>query len=243
MRGVVLAAGQGQRLRPDTDDLPKTLLPVDGDTTILDIALRNLASAGVTEAAIVVGFAAHAIEARLDDMNRRHHGMDVRLIHNDRVDWNNAYSLWHAREAFAEGALLVNGDTVHPESVEKTLLAVDAGGVNLAVDAVKQLTDEAMKVRCGADGLVTRITKQMAVEGAYGEYIGVSHIGADVADALTMALEETWRGDPNLYYEDAFQLLADAGPMIRAVSIGETNWVEVDDHADWSVAREVACRC
>ena len=72
MRGVVLAAGQGQRLRPDTDNLPKTLLPVDGDTTILDIALRNLAAAGVTDASVVVGYAAEAIEARVDAMSKRY---------------------------------------------------------------------------------------------------------------------------------------------------------------------------
>ena len=44
MIGMVLAAGAGRRLRPDTDELPKALLPVDGETTILDIALRNLAA-------------------------------------------------------------------------------------------------------------------------------------------------------------------------------------------------------
>jgi NDP-sugar pyrophosphorylase family protein len=45
--GLVLAAGAGRRLRPDTDHLPKTLLPVAGEATILDIALRNLGSAGL----------------------------------------------------------------------------------------------------------------------------------------------------------------------------------------------------
>ena len=47
MIGLVLAAGQGQRLRPYTDSLPKTLIPVDGDDTILDIILRNLAKADI----------------------------------------------------------------------------------------------------------------------------------------------------------------------------------------------------
>ena len=46
MIGLVLAAGAGRRLRPYTDTLPKALVPVDGETTILDIALRNLAAVG-----------------------------------------------------------------------------------------------------------------------------------------------------------------------------------------------------
>ena len=44
MIGLVLAAGAGRRLRPDTDGLPKALLPVAAGVTILDIALRNLAA-------------------------------------------------------------------------------------------------------------------------------------------------------------------------------------------------------
>ena len=55
---MVLAAGAGRRLRPDTDELPKTLLPVAGETTILDIALRNLAAVGLSDVVVVVGHAA-----------------------------------------------------------------------------------------------------------------------------------------------------------------------------------------
>ncbi len=122
MIGMVLAAGAGRRLRPDTDALPKTLLPVDGEVTILDIALRNLAAVGLTEVVMIVGFAAVAVADRAEALERRH-GVSLELVHNDRAEqWNNAYSLWLAREHFGHGVLLVNGDTVHPVSVEKTLL-------------------------------------------------------------------------------------------------------------------------
>ena len=120
---MVLAAGAGRRLRPDTDALPKALLPVDGQVTILDIALRNLAAVGLRDIVIVVGYAADAVRDRLADLEQEH-GVRLTLVDNDRAEeWNNAYSLWLAREHFAAGALLVNGDTVHPVSVEKTLLA------------------------------------------------------------------------------------------------------------------------
>src|SRR5215212_7341189 len=64
MIGLVLAAGAGRRLRPYTDTLPKALVPVDGETTILDIALRNLAAVGLTDVTIVVGYRANAVEER-----------------------------------------------------------------------------------------------------------------------------------------------------------------------------------
>jgi choline kinase len=248
---MVLAAGAGRRLRPDTDGLPKALLPVDGQVTILDIALRNLAAVGLREIVIVVGYAADAIRDRVADLERDH-GVRLTLVDNDRAEeWNNAYSLWLAREHFAAGALLVNGDTVHPVSVEKTLLAAAGAGAEgagtagliLAVDDVKLLAEEEMKVIIGADGMITRITKLMDPALAYAEYIGATLIGADAAAPLAAALEATWRRDPSLYYEDGFQELTERGGAIAVAPIGDVEWVEVDNHDDLRRARAIAPRC
>ena len=272
MIGMVLAAGAGRRLRPDTDALPKALLPVDGRVTILDIALRNLAAVGLHDIVIVVGYAADAVRDRLAGLEREH-GVRLTLVDNDRAEeWNNAYSLWLAREHFAAGALLVNGDTVHPVSVEKTLLAAGQGsagrrvrrtevrrtgirrtrrrdaaapqpGIIIAVDDIKRLADEEMKVIIDSDGRLTRITKLMDPALAYGEYIGATLIDASAAAPLAAALEATWRRDPSLYYEDGFQELTDRGGAIGVAPIGEVEWVEVDNHADLRRAREIAARC
>ena len=248
MIGMVLAAGAGRRLRPDTDALPKALLPVDGQVTILDIALRNLAAVGLRDIVIVVGYAADAIRDRAPDLERDH-GVRLTLVDNDRAqEWNNAYSLWLAREHFAAGALLVNGDTVHPVSVEKTHLSAAGAtgrqaGLILAVDDIKLLAEEEMKVVIGADGMITRITKLMDPALAYGEYIGATLIGADAAAPLAAALEATWRRDPSLYYEDGFQELAERGGAIAVAPIGDIEWVEVDNHDDLRRARAIAARC
>jgi len=243
MIGLVLAAGAGRRLRPYTDTLPKALVPVDGETTILDIGLRNLAAAGLTEVVVVVGYAAHAIESRQAESQRRH-GVTLTLVHNDRAEeWNNAYSLWLAREYLVDGALLVNGDTVHPPTVEETLLQRRGPSILLAIDDVKKLADEEMKTVFDADGQLTRITKVMDPADAHGEYIGATLIEAQAAAGLADALEATWRRDPNLYYEDGYQEYADRGGEVRGVSIGDVPWVEVDNHDDLAKAREIACRC
>jgi choline kinase len=248
---MVLAAGAGRRLRPDTDGLPKALLPVDGQVTILDIALRNLAAVGLRDIVIVVGYAAGVVRDRVARLENEH-GVRLTLVDNDRAEeWNNAYSLWLAREHFAAGVLLVNGDTVHPVSVEKTLLAAAGPGpasgrqadITLAVDDIKRLAEEEMKVVIGADGMITRITKLMDPALAYGEYIGATLIGASAAVPLAAALEATWRRDSSLYYEDGFQELTDRGGAIAVAPIGEIEWVEVDNHDDLRRAREIAARC
>jgi choline kinase len=243
-----MAAGASRRLRPDTDHLPKTLLSVDGDATILDIALKNLAAVGLTDIVVLVGYAAGAVADRVPALQRRH-GVAIELVHNDRAEeWNNAYSLWLARAHFGEGVLLVNGDTVHPVSVEQTLLAAraaheEAADLILALDDVKQLADEEMKVTLDERGLMARISKLIDPGEADGEYIGATLIDAAAADALAGALEATWKSDPSLYYEDGYQELANRGGAVAVASIGAVEWVEVDDHRDLRRAREIAGRC
>jgi choline kinase len=242
MRGLVLAAGPGRRLLPLTEERPKTLLPLGDGRTILELAVANLAASGLERVAVVTGFAAGRIEELVPGLEARH-GVGIDLVHNDRAEeWNNAYSLWLARDVFAEGALLVNGDTVHPPSVEETLLAGRGPDVLLAVDQAKTLGEEEMKVVLAADGRLERIAKNVDPASAHGEYIGLALIEPGSAKALADALETTWRRDPSLYYEDGFQELADRGGDVRATPIGDVDWVEVDDHADLARAQEIECR-
>jgi choline kinase len=243
MVGMVLAAGAGKRLGPETAELPKTLLPVDGDRTILDVALGNFAAVGLERAVVVTGYASGRIEERVPALQERH-GLELELVFNPKaLEWNNAYSLWCAREHFAHGVLLANGDTVHPASVEERLLAARGADLVLAVDQEKPLGEEEMKVHVTADGLLDRINKALDPAGAQGEYIGVTLIEPAAAGPLADALRATFERDPQLYYEDGFQELADRGGRVGIAPIGAVEWVEVDDATDLARAREVACRC
>ncbi|MFB7278121.1 sugar phosphate nucleotidyltransferase [Streptomyces hydrogenans] len=244
MIGLVLAAGAGRRLRPYTDTLPKALVPVDGDTTILDLTLKNFAEVGLTEAAIVVGYRKEAVYARKAELEATY-GLTLTLIDNDKAEeWNNAYSLWCAREVLKRGVILANGDTVHPVSVEKTLLAARGEGrrIILALDTVKSLADEEMKVVAAEGAGVRKITKLMDPADATGEYIGVTLIEPEAAEELADALKATFERDPDLYYEDGYQELVNRGFTVDVEPIGEVSWVEIDNHDDLAKGREIACR-
>ncbi|WP_406341462.1 sugar phosphate nucleotidyltransferase [Streptomyces sp. NBC_00648] len=244
MIGLVLAAGAGRRLRPYTDTLPKALVPVDGDTTILDITLGNFAEIGLTEVAIIVGYKKEAVYERKAALEAKY-GLKLTLIDNDKAEeWNNAYSLWCGRDSIKHDVILANGDTVHPVSVEKTLLAARGDGkkIILALDTVKNLADEEMKVIVDGEKGVQRITKLMDPATATGEYIGVTLIEGSAADELADALKTTFERDPDLYYEDGYQELVHRGFKIDVVPIGEVSWVEIDNHDDLAKGREIACQ-
>ncbi|MFC8268605.1 sugar phosphate nucleotidyltransferase [Streptomyces cinereoruber] len=244
MIGLVLAAGAGRRLRPYTDTLPKALVPVDGDTTILDLTLKNFAEIGLTEVAIVVGYRKEAVYDRKEALEAKY-GLTITLVDNDKAEeWNNAYSLWCARDVLKRGVILANGDTVHPVSVEKTLLAARGDGqkIILALDTVKSLADEEMKVVTAEGKGVQRITKLMDPATATGEYIGVTLIEAEAAEELADALKATFERDPDLYYEDGYQELVNRGFTVDVAPIGDVKWVEIDNHDDLAKGREIACQ-
>ncbi|MEU6163254.1 phosphocholine cytidylyltransferase family protein [Streptomyces tanashiensis] len=249
MIGLVLAAGAGRRLRPYTETLPKALVPVSGEgteneLTILDGTLKNFAEIGLTEVAIVVGYRKEAVYDRKDALEAKY-GLKITLVDNDKAEeWNNAYSLWCAREVLKRGVILANGDTVHPVSVEKTLLAARGDGqkIILALDTVKNLADEEMKVITAEGKGVQRITKLMDPATATGEYIGVTLIEAEAAEELADALKATFERDPDLYYEDGYQELVNRGFTVDVAPIGDVKWVEIDNHDDLAKGREIACQ-
>jgi choline kinase len=241
MLGMVLAAGAGRRLRPYTDTLPKALVPVDDETTILDLTLSNFSKVGLKDVAVIVGYKSEAVEDRKKDLESRH-GVNLELIFNDKAEeWNNAYSLWCAKDLFSQGFLLANGDTVHPVGVQETLLANRGPAILLAVDTVKKLAEEEMKLTIDCAGNLAKITKLMDPQTAFGEYIGLTLVEPEAAEKLTSALETTWKLNPDLYYEDGYQEYVDRGGVINLQPIGEVSWVEVDNHDDLAKARSIAC--
>lgn len=66
MKAVILAGGEGKRLRPLTATRPKPLMRV-GDRTLLDIILEGLSKHGITEAAITLGYRGEDIEREIGD--------------------------------------------------------------------------------------------------------------------------------------------------------------------------------
>jgi NDP-mannose synthase len=69
MQALILAGGKGTRLRPYTTVLPKPLMPV-GDYPILEIILRQLKNAGVTEVILAVGYMSNLFQAFFQDGSR-----------------------------------------------------------------------------------------------------------------------------------------------------------------------------
>ena len=109
LSAVVMAAGEGRRLRPLTERWPKPILPVDGRPVIATL-LRELTAAGIRDVTVVTGHLAERVEALLD--GGLHWGIELRLARQPEP-LGSADAVSRALEAGAHPPLLVTAaDTV-----------------------------------------------------------------------------------------------------------------------------------
>ncbi len=80
MKAIVLAGGQGTRLRPYTTVFPKPLVPV-GDHPILEIILRKLAREGFTNVVLSVGYLSELIQAYFHEVRPGLEGLALSYVH------------------------------------------------------------------------------------------------------------------------------------------------------------------
>jgi choline kinase len=140
-RAVLLCAGAATRLRPLTDDRPKCLLDVGGET-ILARAVRLLLAAGVRKLVIATGYRQEDVRTALEACPA-----EVTFCHNaDFARTQNAVSL-HLCARALQGApfFKLDGDVLFDRAVLERLLA-DPAPLSVAVERRDDLGDEEMKV-------------------------------------------------------------------------------------------------
>jgi choline kinase len=230
---VIVAAGRATRLRPLTDDTPKCLLPIAGEPLLVR-ATRLLHQAGVERIAVVVGYRQEQVRAAVQ--NR------CECVVNPFFPLcNNMGSLWFARQ-FVGGAPFVylHGDLVFEPSLLETALAE----ASRAEDDIRLVTEfgpvdaEAMKVRTDEARLLLDVNKEIPLEAAAGEWIGMALV-RNSRRLFEVVEERLLGGDYERYDAIALEQLAEEGAKIRCVPTGGRAWREVDFATDYEAARRL----
>lgn len=229
---VILAAGEGKRLRPLTSRASKVLLDIGG-TTILENALQNLLFLGYERIFLVTGHGAPRVRRVCKQFEDR---LTVTCIHNERYkSTNNIYSLWLLRDYIRNGFVLLNGDVVFGQ---RLLTKIKHSDNVLLVDRRKQLGAEEMKVIVH-DGAISQIGKDLPPQLSDGEYIGIACFTADVAKTLTWTLDEHIKhGNTQVWYEAALQEVFTKHKVAAVWTDGEP-WIEIDNGDDLESATKV----
>jgi choline kinase len=230
MKAVILAAGCATRLRPYSDDTPKTLLPVGG-VPILRRTITSLLRVGFDQFVIGTGYLEHQVR---DAVGSWFPGLDVIFVTNrDFQSTNNAYSLLLTRDHVEPGGfILLDGDVVFDVGVVEEL--VERGPDCLAVRSVGEIGLEEVKVTADNQDRVLAIGKHVPVRSAMGESVGIELFSAASSKRLFDVLHHRVRerGLVNEYYEAAFQQIIDDGSTLYGVDIGSMYATEIDTIED-----------
>jgi choline kinase len=225
---VILAAGQGRRLWPFTQNVPKCLLDVGGET-ILEYQVRALRSCKIDRITIVVGHQGDRIRELL--------GGTVSYVENaDYLDTSSMYSLWLARGLLQaeSGFLVLNSDVLFHIGILQGLLDSPYQDA-LAVDFDAVLKEEEMKVLV-QEGRVMGMGKELM--GGHGENVGMVRISADTGRILFSTIEALFEsGHRQAMVPDAVAAIAESCPIF-AVPVAGLPWMEIDFPEDYRWARD-----
>jgi hypothetical protein len=204
MAAVVMAAGEGRRLRPITERYAKPVLPIDGRPVIVTL-LHELRAAGIERVAVVTGHLARQVESLLDGFP-----LTLRFVRQPEP-LGSADAVRRGLEAVP--ALVVAADTVFgPGDISRV---ADTPGH--AIAARRSPPPEpphryALRIE---GGRVTRVLDDDPANPLAGAPLW--RLGEDFrAEALDGL------GGPPFELAEAFQKLIDAGEIVRGIEIGQT---------------------
>ena len=126
MRAMILAAGRGERLRPLTDEVPKSLVEVGGES-LLERHLRNVSAAGIRNVVINLGWLGDRIVERIG--SGRHYGLEVHYSDEGDDILETGGGIHNALDLLGnEPFLVVNADIYTDMPVPKVQLDDDQVG-------------------------------------------------------------------------------------------------------------------
>ncbi|MCJ7832052.1 MAG: glucose-1-phosphate thymidylyltransferase [Actinobacteria bacterium] len=216
MRALVLAGGEGSRLRPLTHTNAKQLIPV-ANVPILFYAFEHFRAAGIREVGVVVGSTEPEIRAAVGDGSRW--DMEVTYIPQDAP-----LGLAHAvkiSEDFVRGEpfIMYLGDNVLLEGVTGFVRAFEEHRPNAQIFLAKVPEPERFGVAVLDGDRVVKLVEKPKQHISDLALVGVYLFDDTVLDAVN-AIEPSARGE--LEITDAIQWLIDNGRTVRAQMV--TGW-------------------
>ncbi|MDB2604072.1 phosphocholine cytidylyltransferase family protein [Gammaproteobacteria bacterium] len=238
MKAIILAAGVGSRIRPLTDNCPKSLLKINGKT-ILEMMLSHIKTCGINEVIFVLGYLQDQIK---DYVKTQFPDLIVQFITNEKYEvTNTGYSLMLTKD-FVKNSTFIkfDADVVFDINILKTLIASEYDNC-LCIDKNINLEAEEIKVIIKDDNRVVKASKTVNPLDAIGESIGIEKINGETAHTLFNDLELMMKDEQyhQEYYEAAYERLIEKDVPFYALDISGLRWTEIDTKEDFMLAGKI----
>jgi choline kinase len=236
LKAIILAAGEGTRLRPYTLDRPKCLVEVDG-LTLLDRQLAVLATEAIHPIILIGGY-------RVEMLKRP--GIELRT--NPRyAETNMVWTLFCAEDDLEGDVLICYGDIVYSREIlhavvnskEDIAVAIDMNWEAYWGARNENPIADAETLKMNSDGTIYEIgQKPTSLDEIEGQYMGLIKLSSRGVEILKKVFHESvinqslqGKYPHKAYMTDLLQAIIDSGYAINSVQV-KSEWVEVDTVSD-----------
>jgi mannose-1-phosphate guanylyltransferase len=226
MKGIILAAGNGGRLRPITLETPKVLLEVGG-WPLIHYPITAMRMGGVTEITVVVGHNAGKVEKFLANLYP-----EILFQYNENHVGGNALSIGVVRDFVEDDSFVVcMGDHPISNRIVGNLLSNSRDGNTLCIDSKatqsEQLND-ATRVFVDDDGYIVRIGKGLEIWNAID--IGVFKMTPEVFSVIDLLIS---RQGVKVGISDVVRHMGVNGRPFATCDVEGEFWSDVDTLEDY----------
>ena len=246
MNAIVLAAGEGKRLRPLTNNKPKCFVELFGKT-LLEWQLSVFKKCGIKEICIVTGHYSEMIE---------HLGLDY-VVNRDFKTTNMMESLFCARDRFSESTIVSYSDIIFNNAILESLInakedfsvIIDKNWRECWEMRFDDPVNDAESLRTDDEGYITSIGKKVTtISEIEGQYIGLMKFQNNAINKISKFYDkcknesEIKKKNPlnpkisfrNSYMTDFLQGLIDDGEKIKSINV-KNGWLELDSISDYNL--------
>lgn len=239
MKAIILAAGQGSRLRPLTDKKPKCMVEYNGKA-IIDYILDAMHRCKVKNIAVANGYKADVLTNYLNNK-------DLTFYTNKNFDKTNMVSTLFCAKDFMNDDLIISyADIVYDKEILDKLISsnddfsvvVDRKWQSLWDQRMTNPLEDAETLKIQNSNIIELGKKASSYEDIEGQYIGLMKISKRVIhrvveyyNSLDKNISYDCKDFDNMYMTSFIQMIIDNLLDVKPTFI-DGGWVEIDSISD-----------
>jgi len=230
MKAIILASGIGKRLRPLTNNRPKSLIKIK-NKTILEYQLDSLFNCKIKKVIITTGPFEDKIKGFLND---KYQDLEISYVNNPQYDTTNyIYSLWLTRDLIDDDVILFHGDLLFNEKLLREI--INTNGNSVLVNNMSKLSKKDFKALI-EDNRVIKIGVDLFGKNLFSSFPLYKFSERDFLIWITEIEKEIKKGNIQIYAEDAFNKISDK-IILEPVYFYKDLCMEIDTMEDLQIAR------
>lgn len=221
MKAVILAAGQGLRIR-DHHTLPKGLIELDG-TAIIERSINCLKQHGIDQICLITGYNQQHYQAMAPTLGF------IQRSNPHFADYASLYSLYCAKDWIDDDCLILESDIVYQSRAIEALLQCSSKNATL-VSGTTHSGDE-VYVEAERNHLInmSKQIDELQISHVIGEFVGITKVSLKAYQTLIQQIENNSKLLQDGCYEEHGLIELSQHCPIDCVKIEDLIWCEIDD--------------